>query len=352
MDIMTRGEINEHSLEIQLPFLQVVLKDFSLIPVVMGDQSLNFCSLLAEAIVDICAGKDILLVASSDLSHFHSYEEAVRMDRVVTESVAACDVEGLADALRRGDCEACGGGPILTAMLAARGLGANRSKVLHYANSGDVTGDRRSVVGYMAGCFFANPGGKDGLSARGARKAGVDLGLTAEEKQTLRSIARAAIRGRCLGEPMPDFPIASDRLDERRGAFVCLHIGKDLRGCIGMIEGLKPLRETVKEMAIQAAFGDPRFSALDPDELDRIDIEISVLTPLERIDDPERIEIGKHGLYIRRKYRSGLLLPQVAVEQGWNRTQFLEWTCQKAGLSRKAWREPDTEVYVFSADIF
>ena len=151
---------------------------------------------------------------------------------------------------------------------------------------------------------------------------------------------------------MPDFSIASERLDERRGAFVCLHKGKELRGCIGMIEGIKPLRETVREMAIQAAFGDPRFCALDRDELDRIDIEISVLTPLERIDDPTRIEIGRHGLYIRKKHRSGLLLPQVATEQGWNRTQFLEWTCRKAGLPPKAWQEADTEVYVFSAHIF
>ena len=347
-----RAEINEHSLEIQLPFLQVVLKDFLLTPIVMGDQSLDSCSLLAEAIVEICAGKDVLLVASSDLSHFHSYEQAVRMDKVATECVAAYDVEGLGAALSRGDCEACGGGPILTAMIAARKLGANKSKVLRYANSGDVTGDRRSVVGYMAGALYANPGGTDELPVCGSKRAGVDLGLSIEEKQALRSIALAAIRSRCLGEPMSDLPVASDRLNEQRGAFVSLHKGKELRGCIGMIEGVKPLRETVKEMAIQAAFGDPRFCALDRGELDEIDIEISVLTPLERIDDPARIEIGRHGLYIRKKYHSGLLLPQVATEQGWNKIQFLEWTCRKAGLPRKAWQEADTEIYVFSADIF
>jgi len=346
------AESGEHSLEIQLPFLQVLSRDFLLTPIVMGDQSLDYCRRLAEAIAEICTDKGVLLIASSDLSHFHPYGEARRMDEVVMARVAEYDVEGLANALRKGECEACGGGPMLAAMLAARAMGANKSKVLHYANSGDVTGDERSVVGYMAAALYANPSKAGGAFVRGSGKAGIDLGLTGEEKETLRSIALAAIRCKCLGEAMPVLPLMSPRLEERRGAFVCLHKGRDLRGCIGMIEGLKPLHETVKEMAVQAAFGDPRFSALARDELDEIDIEISVLTPLERIDDPSQIAIGKHGLYIRKKRSSGLLLPQVATEQGWDRIQFLEWTCHKAGLPRKAWTDADAEIYVFSADIF
>lgn len=347
-----QGDANEHSLEIQLPFLQVALKDFLLTPIVMGDQSLDYCRRLAEAIAEICADKGVLLIASTDLSHFHPYGEAKRKDQMVLDRVAAYDIEGLARALAEGECEACGGGPILAAMLAARTLGANEAKVLRYANSGDVTGDERSVVGYMAAALFANPSKKERHSPSESRKAGIDLGLTVEEKDTLHSIAQAAIRSKCLGEPLPGIPVSSPRLEERRGAFVCLHKGRDLRGCIGMIEGVKPLHETVREMAVQAAFGDPRFPALEPDELEKIDIEISVLTPLQRIDDPSQIEIGRDGLYIRKRYQSGLLLPQVATEQGWNRTQFLEWTCNKAGLPRRAWKEKDTEIYIFSADIF
>lgn len=347
-----QGDANEHSLEIQLPFLQVTLKDFLLTPIVMGDQSFDYCRRLAEAIAEICANKGVLLVASTDLSHFHPYGEARRKDQMVLDRVAAYDIEGLAKAFAGGECEACGGGPILAAMLAARTLGANEAQVLHYANSGDVTGDEHSVVGYMAAALFANPSKKEKHSRSEGRKAGVDLGLSAEEKGTLHSIAQAAIRSRCLGESMPGIPATSPRLEERSGAFVCLHKGRDLRGCIGMIEGIKPLRETVREMAVQAAFGDPRFPALAPDELDEIDVEISVLTPLQRIEDPSQIEIGRDGLYIRKKHQSGLLLPQVATEQGWNRTQFLEWTCNKAGLPRRAWKEKDTEIYVFSADIF
>lgn len=184
------------------------------------------------------------------------------------------------------------------------------------------------------------------------RKAGVDLGLSAEEKEKLREVAFQAIRCRCLGEAMPDNQVEAARLKEPGAAFVCIHKGKDLRGCIGMIEARAPLWETIRKMAVEAAFGDPRFCSLAPDELDKIDIEISVLTPLQRISDPSEIEVGKHGLLIRRGLRSGLLLPQVATERNWDREQFLKWTCHKAGLPEKAWKDKDVEVYVFSADVF
>ena len=184
------------------------------------------------------------------------------------------------------------------------------------------------------------------------RNAGVNPGLSAEEKEKLREVAFHAIRSRCLGQSMPDIAVESPGLKKPGAAFVCIHKGKDLRGCIGMIEACAPLWETVKKMAIQAAFADPRFCAVARDELDKIDIEISVLTPMRRIGDPSEIETGKHGLFIRKGARSGLLLPQVATEQNWNREQFLEWTCHKAGLPGKAWKDKDVELYVFSADVF
>jgi AmmeMemoRadiSam system protein A len=237
-------------------------------------------------------------------------------------------------------------------MLAARELGANKTAVLRYANSGDVTGDTRGVVGYMAAALFDNPGsGKEDPSTK-RRRAGIDLGLSPEDRQTLREIALRAIRSKCLKQPVPELPVTSLKLHEPWGAFVCLHKGGDLRGCIGMIEGFGPLHQTVKEMAIQAAFSDPRFCPLTPDEVDDLDLEISVLTPLQRIKDPAQIEIGRHGLLIRKKSHSGLLLPQVATDHGWDRGQFLEWTCRKASLPPQAWKDKDVEIYVFSADIF
>ena len=354
------ADSQEHSLEIQLPFLQVVLKDFRLTPVIMGDQSFEHCMELADAIASVCRGKDVLLVASSDLSHYHSDRRAKLLDSVVIDRVAAFDPAALAQDISQGKCEACGAGPMIAVMLAAKKMGVGKAKVLHYANSGSVTGDTGEVVGYMAAVLYHDAGTRqdsnDKDSGRNdsskAGKVGVDLGLSPDEKAELRDIAFRAIRSRCLGETMDNVPSSSAKLDEPRGAFVTLHKEGNLRGCIGLIEGRGPLRETVKNMAIQAAFSDPRFPALKPDELDRIDLEISVLTPLVRIDNPESIEIGRHGLLIRKGYHSGLLLPQVATENHWDRKQFLDWTCRKAGLQPGAWLDADTEVYTFSADIF
>jgi len=145
---------DEHSLEIQLPFLQRVLGRFKLLPVMMGDQSLPACRALGEALAGVLRGKRALLVASTDLSHFHPYDTAVRLDRVVLDHIEKFDPEGLALDLERGRCEACGGGPVIAVMLAAKALGANRARVLKYANSGDVTGDRGQVVGYAAGAIY------------------------------------------------------------------------------------------------------------------------------------------------------------------------------------------------------
>ena len=154
IDLTRVSQDNEHSLEIQLPFLQVVLSKFKLLPIMMGDQELSSCQKLGTALARILKGKNVLLVASTDLSHFHSYNVAVRLDEIVLGRVGAYDPEGLANDLRRGKCEACGGGPVIAVMLAAQGLGANKAKVLKYMNSGDVTGDHSQVVGYMAAALY------------------------------------------------------------------------------------------------------------------------------------------------------------------------------------------------------
>ncbi len=343
-----QADQQEHSLEIQLPFLQSVLPRFKLVPIVMGDQDYHHCSELAEVLATVIEKKPALIVASTDLSHYHPYDDARALDKVLLDRIEAFDLEGLDEDIRTRRCEACGAGPVLTMMLAARKMGADSVKLLHYANSGDVTGDvTGGVVGYMAAAVY-----KAKESDRhGSRAGGIDLGFDSREKETLRKLAYHAIRSRCLGEPMPDIPAESEKLKQKRGAFVCIHKGSDLRGCIGVIEPAAPLSDTIKRMAVEAAFNDPRFCSLSAAELDEIDIEISVLTPLERISDPSTVEIGKHGLLVRSGYHSGLLLPQVPVEQGWDRTQFLEGTCRKAGLAKNAWKKPDVELYSFSADI-
>jgi len=349
---LPEAHAQEHSLEIQLPFLQVVLKEFQLTPLVMGEQSYANCQSLATAIAAACQNKRVLLVASSDLSHYHAYQEAKTLDQFVLDAVSAYDPKALDEQLRMGKCEACGAGPIMTVMLAARELGANQAKVLHYANSGDVTGDRRGVVGYMSAVLYRNPGSARKAEVSEKPGVGVDLGLSLEEKHKLLDIARSAILHRILKRPMPSPSVNLKKLNELRAAFVCLKINGKLRGCIGCTEPRDALYKVVRDMAVEAAFCDPRFAPLSQEELEHIHLEISVLTPLERIHDPSQIEIGKHGLVIRKGFHSGLLLPQVATENHWDREQFLEWTCNKAGLSIDAWKDPETQMHIFSADVF
>ncbi|RTZ91734.1 MAG: AMMECR1 domain-containing protein, partial [Deltaproteobacteria bacterium] len=140
--------------------------------------------------------------------------------------------------------------------------------------------------------------------------------------------------------------------EEYRGAFVTLTKNGNLRGCIGLIQPVKPLAESVQEMAIAAAFQDPRFPPLTKGEWPEIDIEISALTPFRKIEDLSEIQVGTHGIYIQKGPYSGLLLPQVATEYGWDREEFLQQTCIKAGLHPMAYKDPDAKIYIFSADIF
>ncbi len=336
----------EHALEVQLPFLKMVLSNFKLLPIVMGSNNFSDCESIAEALYQVVKNKSVLIVASSDLSHYHSYQEAVRLDNIVLDHIKRFDPEGLYRSITSGKCEACGADPMVTVMLLAKKLGATSSEVLCYRNSGDVTGDKSQVVGYMSAIQCrANNSSKP-------HKAGINLGLTEEEKETLHKIARAAIESHCLGTSFPDIPISSSTLKEKRGAFVTLHKHGKLRGCIGYIRAVKPLYQTIREMALAAAFQDSRFTPVTKSELNDIDIEISVLTPLRKISSLDEIEVGKHGIYIVKDYYSGLLLPQVATEQGWDRKTFLEHTCIKAGLPGDAWKDSNAEIYIFSADIF
>lgn len=175
--------------------------------------------------------------------------------------------------------------------------------------------------------------------------------LTIEEKKLLLSIARKTIEDYLRDGSVRPLPQTTDPLKETRGAFVTLHKGGNLRGCIGQIVGRHPLAETVRDMAIASATEDPRFPSVRESELQSIDIEISALTPLEKIR-PEEVVVGKHGLLIAKGPYQGVLLPQVATEYGWNRIQFLENTCMKAGLSPDAWQDAKAELFAFTAEVF
>jgi len=176
--------------------------------------------------------------------------------------------------------------------------------------------------------------------------------LTLEERTSLLKLARDTIYAK-LHHRVPEHekPV-SDTLKEPCGAFVTIHKKGALRGCIGLVQASKPLYRSVREMAAAAAFDDPRFPPLSREEFNEIDIEISVMSPLKRIDGVSEIEVGKHGILMKRGFHQGLLLPQVATEQGWDRDTFLEHTCYKAGMGGDCWKSGDTEIYIFSAEVF
>lgn len=346
------GARMEHSLEIQLPFLQVALGDFKLVPIVVGDRDLGIesCSLLAEAIVSAVKGKNALIVASSDLSHFHDLKTLKKMDNIVRKHIEVYDPEGLLKDLASGKCEACGGLPIAVVMMACKQLGATEAKVLHMANSGDVSGDYNSAVGYLAAVLTVADKEKD--STEKESKVGVDMGLSEEEKDILRDVVKKTLNSVVNGGSVPTFDNFSGKLGEEWGAFVTLTKKGQLRGCIGHIEGNKPLILTVAGMAKAAALEDPRFPQVKPSELPDIDFEISVLTPIRKISDIEEIMVGRDGIIITKGRDRGLLLPQVATEYGWDRITFLEHTCNKAGLPKDAWKDKDTIIEMFSAEVF
>ena len=332
----------EHSTEIQVPFLQMVLTKFKLIEIVVGNQDYKTCEMLSDAIATAIKGKKVLIVASSDLSHYHSQKEAERLDNLVIDAVSNYDPKILYKRLSDDSCEACGGGPIITAMLLTKKMGATAAKPLRYATSGNTSGDFSQVVGYLAATFCKEK----------EAKVGIDLGFTKEEKAKLKEIASKSAAAAVKGEKLPEFKNLPPKLNEPYGIFVTLNKHGNLRGCIGRIISDQPLYITCQEMAKAAALEDPRFMPVTESELADLEIEISVLTPLEPVKDFAEIIIGRDGLYIIKGYYSGLLLPQVAVEYGWTVEEFLEETCHKAGLPADAYKAKDAKILKFSAEVF
>ncbi len=334
------GHSQEHSLEVQIPFLQKVMKGFKIVPIVIGGQELRIWQILADALAPLVEGKKVLIVASSDLYHGYSYDRCKATDRRTLKFIENMNHQGLAKGLADGGCQACGGGPIVTLLLVAKKLGFDKVKLLHYTNSGDVTGDKSGyIVGYSSLVVY-----KEGDDGEGSL-------LGPEEQKELLTMAKETVERKVRGEPLPKYEPKARTLKEERGVFVTLRKSGRLRGCIGYIRAIKPLYLAVPDMAVAASTGDPRFPPVTEEELPELDLEISVLSPLKRVEDPNQIEVGRHGIYIVKGPYSGLLLPQVATEYGWDRMTFLEETCHKAGLPSDGWKE-DAQIYTFSAQIF
>jgi len=342
--------IMEHSLEMQLPFLQEAIGEFKLVPIIMGDRSKESCKALAEAIAAAVKGKNALIVGSSDLSHFHDYNTAKKLDGVVSKHIETYDPDSFLIDVSMGKCEACGDAPIAVTMYVCKALGATKSTVLYMANSGDVTGDKSSVVGYLSAAFSI-PSSKEEKHEKAEEKVGVELGLTEKEKAVLKDVVKETLESVVNNGNIPAFKNFNGKLGAKWGAFVTLKKHDRLRGCIGYIVGEKPLIITVAEMTKAAALNDPRFPPVKQSELPDIEFEISVLTPIREIKDINEIVVGRDGIIITKNWNRGLLLPQVATENKWNLITFLEQTCVKAGLPGNSWKDKDTTIEMFSAEI-
>ncbi|MGA3262704.1 MAG: AmmeMemoRadiSam system protein B [Terracidiphilus sp.] len=353
MKLSSRGhdatsEGAEHAIEVELPWLQKVLGDFQLVPIDMGDQSYESSRALGVALAKLikAEGKegDTLVLASSDLSHYHPYDEAVKIDHKTLNALEKWDYFSMSQNFQTRVWEACGGAPIVAAMIYAERMGANQAKVLKYANSGDITGDHSRVVGYSADVFVNTHSGK---------AVETPFSLTDKEKAELLALARKSVEYAVeVSEPYAPDASASETLNQERGAFTTLKEAGQLRGCIGYTSARKPLYMTVRDTATLAALRDPRFQPVSPSELPKLEYEISVLSPLRRVLDIDQIKVGQHGLLMRNGSSEGLLLPQVPVEQGWDRQTFLEQTCHKAGMRSDCWKDEDTDIFMFTAVVF
>ena len=338
----------EHCLEVQLPFLQRRFKEVPpIVPIIISTNDFAKLKQMADVLKPWFTDENLFII-SSDFSHYPSYADACEVDAKTGKAVESGNVEEFITAIesnarsgiRNLATSACGEFPIITLMLMLDGK--CQIKHLLYQNSGDIDNhDHSRVVGYHSFAIL-----------RGGKK---DFSLSDEDKRILKNIAYESIKDSLNGKGMAvansQLYTLNSTLKEKCGAFVSLHKQGRLRGCIGHFGEDVPLYEIVAEMARAAAFEDPRFSPVSRNELDDLDIEISVLTPMRHIQSLDEFELHKHGIYIRKGYRSGTFLPQVADEVNWTKEEFVGHCSQdKAGLGWNGWR--DAELFVYEAIVF
>jgi AmmeMemoRadiSam system protein A len=331
---------------VQLPFLQRSFKEVPpIVPIVISTNDYEKLKRIAEALKPYFTDEN-LFVISSDFSHYPSYEDAYEVDARTGKAIETGDVEEFIATInanarsgkRNLATSACGEFAIITLML----MLDRQYEVKHlmYQNSGDIDNhDHSRVVGYHSFAIL--------------RKDNASFALSDADKKVLKDIAFNSIRDSLDGKPIAQPTLTSylSPLTSKCGTFVSLHKHGHLRGCIGHFGEDYPLHEIVAEMARAAAFEDPRFMPVTRDELNDLDIEISVLTPMRRIQSLDEFELHRHGIYIKKGYRSGTFLPQVADEVNWTKEEFVGHCSQdKAGLGWDGWK--DAELYVYEAIVF
>ena len=347
----------EHSIEVQVPFIQVLFPEAKIVPVIIHPPDPELCERFGRTLAGVLKGKKALIVMSSDLSHYPDYEDAVASDRHTLSTIAGRDPDKIVSVMRdldapNLDTRACGEAAILAGITAAKILGADRAVVAGYSNSGEVAvGDRSRVVGYGAVVFAPGNAPDDTGRLNRPRPPDSAAPLKNSEKKLLLSLARETVRQYLTTQTLPlarNFP---SRLLFKQGAFVTLKEKGQLRGCIGNLLPEDALGITVAKMAWQAANKDPRFRPVEPEELNDLEIEISVLTPMKAVAGPEKIVIGRDGVLLNKEGRSAVFLPQVAPENHWDRTEMLDNLCVKARLQAGCWKQNAT-FRTFQAEVF
>jgi len=350
----------EHSVEVIVPFVQVIFPQAKIVPVVVGSPDLGVCTRFGQALAKVLKNKRALIVASSDLSHYPAAEDAVTVDRATLNAITTLDPASLHSVIqsqmdrriyRLHTC-ACGEAPIMAAMAAVKSLGATRGVIVSYANSGDVSiGDRSEVVGYGAVVLTRDANDKNVSKVDAPSPAPPSGSLTPSDKKALLLFARETLSRIFSTDTVPLARGFSANVQQPRGVFVTLKKENELRGCIGRIIGDEPLGKLTGAMALQAAFNDGRFSPVRADELREIEIEISALTPLREVSVAAEIVAGRDGVVLVKEGHSAVFLPQVATEQKWNREELLDNLCRKAGLSAGCWKQ-GAQLSTFQAVVF
>ncbi|HRY32705.1 MAG TPA: AmmeMemoRadiSam system protein B [Bacteroidales bacterium] len=344
----------EHSLEVQLPFLQYLLgNEINLVPIIIGTDKAESCRHIAAALKPYFNHEN-LFVISTDFSHYPAYADAVTVDHKTARAILSNNPETLLKTLRENErsgtkglaTSLCGHSSVLTLLYLSSELPGTAVHEIQYKNSGDSPyGEKDRVVGYFALAVTA----PDEKPARQQD----EFRLTAADKDQLLKLARHTLESYLKTGDIPaiEGTVFSEQLKTHAGAFVTLKKNNNLRGCIGRFDPDDPLYMVVQRMAIAAAVEDTRFPKVTFEELKKIHIEISVLTPMRKITNPEEIVLGRHGIYIRKGYRSGTFLPQVATETGWSVEEYLgHCSRDKAGIGWDGWK--DADIFVYEALVF
>ena len=344
---------NEHSVEVQVPFLQYWMKtDISLVPIVLGTQSAQSCQKIAAALKPYF-NENNLFIISSDFSHYPKYEDAQAVDKTTCDAILSGSADKLLKTLQENGektilnlaTSLCGWTSVATLLYLTGNDPAYKFVPVDYMNSGDSKyADKSQVVGYWSIAVTQ----KEKKVSQSS-----EFSISLKDKKELLKIARSAIDEKVKDNKMSEINPRgySKTLMTPSGAFVTLKEHGELRGCIGRFTSEEPLYKVIREMAIASATQDTRFDPVAENEIFRLEIEISVLSPMKKINSVDEIVLGKHGIYLKKGMSAGTFLPQVATETGWSREEFLGHCARdKAGIGWNGWK--DAEIYIYSAEVF